>query len=109
MKQRLPLPLLHCMSPVVCVLLLTLAWTLPVEGRKMLMQQQAIFLNEEFGGEGEAGEPAQVADFPTGATLPTDTEVDRILAKVKEKGLHSLTEKEKKSLQSATDRERRSA
>ncbi len=38
-----------------------------------------------------------------------DTEVDRILAKVKEKGLHSLTEKEKKSLQSATDRERRSA
>ncbi len=84
MKQRLPLPLLHCMSPVVCVLLLTLAWTLPVEGRKMLMQQQAIFLNEEFGGEGEAGEPAQVADFPTGATLPTDTEVDRILKRADE-------------------------
>ncbi|MBI1336010.1 MAG: rhomboid family intramembrane serine protease [Phycisphaera sp.] len=34
-------------------------------------------------------------------------EVDRILAKVKEHGLHSLTNKEKKTLQNATDRQRR--
>ena len=38
-----------------------------------------------------------------------DAEVDRILAKVKEHGLQSLTDKEKKTLQSATDRQRRSA
>ncbi len=38
-----------------------------------------------------------------------DAEVDRILAKVKEQGLQSLSDKEKKTLQTATDRQRRSA
>jgi len=37
----------------------------------------------------------------------TEAEVDRILAKVKEQGLHSLTEAEKKKLQKATDRQRK--
>ena len=36
-----------------------------------------------------------------------DAEVDRILAKVKEHGLQSLTDKEKKTLQHATERQRR--
>lgn len=36
-----------------------------------------------------------------------DAEVDRILVKVKEHGLHSLTEKEKKTLHTATERQRR--
>ena len=36
-----------------------------------------------------------------------DAEVDRILAKVKENGLQSLTDKEKKTLQHATERQRR--
>lgn len=36
-----------------------------------------------------------------------DSEVDRILSKVKERGLQSLTEGEKRTLQRATDRQRR--
>ncbi len=36
-----------------------------------------------------------------------EAEVDRILAKVKEQGLHSLTRKEKKALAAATDSQRR--
>lgn len=43
------------------------------------------------------------------ADAKLDAEVDRILAKVKEQGLQSLTDKEKKTLQTATDRQRRSA
>ena len=34
-------------------------------------------------------------------------EVDRILAKVNEKGIHSLTRKEKQTLQKATEQQRR--
>ncbi|MDP6058542.1 MAG: hypothetical protein QGH33_06600, partial [Pirellulaceae bacterium] len=34
-------------------------------------------------------------------------DVDRILSKVKEHGLHSLSRREKKTLQRATDRQRR--
>jgi len=36
-----------------------------------------------------------------------ESEVDRILAKVKEKGLHSLSDKEKRTLQQATEKQRR--
>jgi hypothetical protein len=39
--------------------------------------------------------------------LAEEAEVDRILAKVKEHGLHSLTSGEKKTLQRATERQRR--
>ncbi|MEM6332928.1 MAG: rhomboid family intramembrane serine protease [Planctomycetota bacterium] len=37
----------------------------------------------------------------------TEAEVDRILAKVREEGMHSLTDKEKKALADATERQRR--
>ena len=36
-----------------------------------------------------------------------EQEVDRILKKVHDRGIHSLTRQEKKMLQSATDRQRR--
>ncbi len=41
------------------------------------------------------------------ALAALDAEVDRILAKVKDQGLHSLTDKEKKTLATATDRQRK--
>ena len=55
----------------------------------------------QFGGAGRGARSAKSArpkDDPDGA------KVDRILTKVKEHGLHSLTRSEKKTLQRATDR-----
>jgi membrane associated rhomboid family serine protease len=42
-----------------------------------------------------------------GGGAPDDREVDRILAKVNERGLHSLTEKERRTLRSATESRKR--
>ena len=44
--------------------------------------------------------------FP-GRRTPDDTEIDRILAKIATHGLHSLSEKEKKTLRQATDSKKR--
>jgi membrane associated rhomboid family serine protease len=58
-------------------------------------------------GRWKQGRLRAVAEKERQQAAKDDAEVDRILVKVKEHGLHSLTDKEKKTLQRATDRQRR--
>lgn len=63
-------------------LIIAIAFVLPVDGKEIFMRQQAFI--EDGSDEGEPGKPAQVAEYPDGATLPTDTEVDRIIKRADE-------------------------
>ncbi len=60
-----------------------------------------VFADSRKPREGKAKEPRR------GRGSPSQTEVDRILAKVGTQGLQSLTEQEKKTLREATEAERR--
>ena len=64
-------------------LAIALALVLPVDGKELFMRQQA-FIQSDSSEGGEPGKAAQVAEYPDGATLPTDTEVDRIVKRAEE-------------------------